>query len=150
MAENLYGRSEPCEPTSVIKTEEERGPRRGPGLYDDLGRRIRGKYDGPKIDNYDKFRKCYLQVMKVVFSACHDHLYNLNSVQGTMDLWSYIIPNDRYSQRVYVNRDLGLTMLMAHIKAGHVIHFIQQSNNCYFRLESLGQVQASTCRYQVW
>jgi serine/threonine protein kinase len=55
-AENLYGRSEPCEPTGIIKTEDSapRKPRKGE-MYDELGRRIRGKYDGPKIDNYDKF-----------------------------------------------------------------------------------------------
>ena len=59
IAENLYGRSEPCEPTGIVKTEEAAVTRRGPGLYDELGRRIRGKYDGPKIDNYDKFRKSF-------------------------------------------------------------------------------------------
>ena len=65
MAENLYGRSEPCEPTGIVKTEEAATARRGPGLYDELGRRIRGKYDGPKIDNYDKFRKCNLYIINV-------------------------------------------------------------------------------------
>ncbi len=56
-AENLYGRSEPCEPTGVVRTEEAAVRRRPGATYDDLGRLIRGKYDGPKIDNYDKFRE---------------------------------------------------------------------------------------------
>lgn len=39
-------------------TEDVTEGRRKKGLnVDDEGRRKRGKYDGPKIDNYDKFCK---------------------------------------------------------------------------------------------
>ncbi|KAK2158172.1 hypothetical protein LSH36_175g03003 [Paralvinella palmiformis] len=56
MAENLYGRSEPCEPTSIVKTEtpEEGKKKKGICVDEETGRRRRGKYEGPKIADYDK------------------------------------------------------------------------------------------------
>ncbi|KAK2180733.1 hypothetical protein NP493_429g01145 [Ridgeia piscesae] len=56
-AENFYGRSEPCEPTNVFKTEtvEEGRKRKGLPVEDDTGKRVRGKYTGPKILDYDRF-----------------------------------------------------------------------------------------------
>lgn len=59
IAENLFGKSEPCEPTGIIHTPDESDSgKHKPSLgYDEYGRRVRGKYNGPKIDNYDKFFK---------------------------------------------------------------------------------------------
>ncbi|CAG5133824.1 unnamed protein product, partial [Candidula unifasciata] len=54
-ADNFYGRSDPCQPTAPIKTEEPESVRKKRQLEDEHGRRIRGKYDGPKILDYDKF-----------------------------------------------------------------------------------------------
>ncbi|XP_074660014.1 twitchin-like [Tubulanus polymorphus] len=53
-AVNFYGQSSPCEPIKV-KTTEAMKKRKGKGLYDEHGRKIRGQYDGPKITDYDKF-----------------------------------------------------------------------------------------------
>ncbi|ESO91797.1 hypothetical protein LOTGIDRAFT_121777 [Lottia gigantea] len=54
-AENFYGKSEPCEATGTIKTEETDDVKRKREMEDEFGRRVRGKYDGPKINDYDKF-----------------------------------------------------------------------------------------------
>ncbi|XP_059156398.1 twitchin-like isoform X4 [Physella acuta] len=54
-ADNFYGRSEPCEPTAPIKTEEPEAVRKKKQMEDEFGRKLRGKYDGPKINDYDKF-----------------------------------------------------------------------------------------------
>uniref|UniRef100_A0A0B7BN15 Uncharacterized protein n=1 Tax=Arion vulgaris TaxID=1028688 RepID=A0A0B7BN15_9EUPU len=54
-ADNFYGRSEACEPTAPIKTEEAESVRKKRQQEDEFGRRIRGKYDGPQINDYDKF-----------------------------------------------------------------------------------------------
>ncbi|XP_064634017.1 twitchin-like isoform X9 [Lineus longissimus] len=54
IAENFYGKSDPCEPVQV-KTSESSLKKRGKGDLDEFGRKVRGHYDGPKIDNYDKF-----------------------------------------------------------------------------------------------
>ncbi|XP_055900297.1 twitchin-like isoform X6 [Biomphalaria glabrata] len=54
-ADNFYGRSEACEPTAPVKTEEPEAIRKKKQLEDEFGRRVRGKYDGPKINDYDKF-----------------------------------------------------------------------------------------------
>nr|KAG5709145.1 hypothetical protein BaRGS_028601 [Batillaria attramentaria] len=55
IAENFYGRSEPCETTEPIKTEGPEDARKKKGMEDEFGRKVRGKYDGPKINDYDKF-----------------------------------------------------------------------------------------------
>ncbi|XP_071104533.1 twitchin-like isoform X3 [Haliotis cracherodii] len=55
VAENFYGRSEPCEPTTTIKTDEPESVRKKKQMEDEFGRKVRGKYDGPKINDYDKF-----------------------------------------------------------------------------------------------
>ena len=36
-------------------------------ISDEFGRRVRGKYDGPKISDYDKFCKSYAIHMYEVF-----------------------------------------------------------------------------------
>ncbi|CAL1540886.1 unnamed protein product, partial [Lymnaea stagnalis] len=54
-ADNFYGRSEACEPTAPIKTEEPEAIRKKKQLEDEFGRRVRGKYNGPQINDYDKF-----------------------------------------------------------------------------------------------
>ncbi|XP_021346443.1 twitchin-like isoform X8 [Mizuhopecten yessoensis] len=51
-AENLYGLSEPCEPTATIKTDDAESKKKK-HMEDEFGRKIRGK--GPKISDYDKF-----------------------------------------------------------------------------------------------
>ncbi|KAF8572507.1 hypothetical protein P879_00960 [Paragonimus westermani] len=51
IAENLHGRSDPCQPTSaqlIQPDSRQRGDRRDRGQG-------RGDYDGPPIDNYDRF-----------------------------------------------------------------------------------------------
>jgi len=53
MAENLHGRSEPCEPCTTTTEETKQKQHKGYG-FDEDGNRIRGKYDGPKITDYDK------------------------------------------------------------------------------------------------
>ncbi|XP_052707844.1 twitchin-like isoform X13 [Crassostrea angulata] len=54
IAENFYGKSDPCEPTSTIQTEESEASKRKK-REDESGRKVRGTYDGPKINDYDKF-----------------------------------------------------------------------------------------------
>ncbi|XP_061166987.1 twitchin-like isoform X9 [Saccostrea echinata] len=54
IAENFYGKSDPCEPTSTIKMEDSEDKKRKKH-EDEMGRKVRGKYDGPKINDYDKF-----------------------------------------------------------------------------------------------
>ncbi|XP_069132542.1 twitchin-like isoform X10 [Argopecten irradians] len=51
-AENLYGLSEPCEPTATIKTDDVESKKKKQ-MEDEFGRKIRGK--GPKIADYDRF-----------------------------------------------------------------------------------------------
>jgi len=80
MAENLYGRSEPCEPTSIVKTvtEQEGRKKKGLALEDDEGRRRRGKYDGPKPSDYDKLHydlwdKYKPQPVDIKIGSVHDY-----------------------------------------------------------------------------
>ncbi|KAL8565325.1 hypothetical protein ACOMHN_029021 [Nucella lapillus] len=54
-AENFYGQGEPCETTEAIKTESEEEMKKKKQMEDDQGRKVRGKYDGPKINDYDTF-----------------------------------------------------------------------------------------------
>lgn len=56
MAENFYGKSDPCEPTTIVRTEDS-SIKKTKGGEDEFGRKVRGKYDGPKINDYDKFCK---------------------------------------------------------------------------------------------
>ncbi|KAL8579176.1 hypothetical protein ACOMHN_010760 [Nucella lapillus] len=55
IAENFYGRSDPCETSEAIKTEEPEAMKKKKQLEDEFGRKVRGKYDGPKINDYDRF-----------------------------------------------------------------------------------------------
>ena len=59
----------------LVITENVAEGRRKKGLgIDDEGRRKRGKYDGPKIDNYDKF--CKLPVYIFLFQmSVHMHVH---------------------------------------------------------------------------
>ncbi|XP_014665457.1 PREDICTED: twitchin-like isoform X3 [Priapulus caudatus] len=54
-AENFYGRSEPCEATAPIRTQDFEGSKRqrAGGWEDETGRKIRGK--GPRADDYDMY-----------------------------------------------------------------------------------------------
>ncbi|XP_076471204.1 twitchin-like [Babylonia areolata] len=54
-AENFYGVSDPCETTEPVKTEDAEEMKKKKQLEDEQGRKVRGKYDGPKINDYDKF-----------------------------------------------------------------------------------------------
>ncbi|XP_071120619.1 twitchin-like isoform X18 [Mytilus edulis] len=53
VAENFYGKSDPCDPTAVIKTDESDAIKKKRALEDGFGRKVRGT--GPKVDNYDKY-----------------------------------------------------------------------------------------------
>ncbi|XP_070200689.1 twitchin-like isoform X4 [Littorina saxatilis] len=55
IAENFYGRSDPCETPDTIKTEDPDAIKKKKLGEDEFGRKVRGKYDGPKINDYDKF-----------------------------------------------------------------------------------------------
>ncbi|XP_052800015.1 twitchin-like isoform X4 [Mya arenaria] len=75
-AENLYGRSEPSEPSKTVKTEQVSERRRGKD--DEFGRRQRGKYDGPKIADYDKlyydlWKKYVPQPVEVKQESVYDY-----------------------------------------------------------------------------
>ncbi|KAK3703484.1 hypothetical protein RRG08_024788 [Elysia crispata] len=77
-ADNFYGRSEPCEPTAPVKTEEPEANRKKKQLEDEFGRKIRGKYDGPKINDYDKFyediwKKYHPQPVEVKQGSVYDY-----------------------------------------------------------------------------
>ncbi|CAH1785273.1 unnamed protein product [Owenia fusiformis] len=87
LAENFYGRSDPCEATGVIKTEESGVKKRKGAEYDADGRRIRGKYDGPKIDNYDKlyydlWKKYKPQPVTIKQGSVYDY-YDIYEELGT-------------------------------------------------------------------
>jgi serine/threonine protein kinase len=90
MAENLYGRSEPCEPTSLIKTvtEQEGRDKKGLGGFDEDGRRKRSKYTGPKPENYDRLyhdiwdKNKPVPVEPVKYGSVHD-LYDICEEIGT-------------------------------------------------------------------
>uniref|UniRef100_A0AC35U477 Twitchin n=1 Tax=Rhabditophanes sp. KR3021 TaxID=114890 RepID=A0AC35U477_9BILA len=53
LAENKYGKSEPCEATSSVEIPQSKKRNKGSYEVDDSGRIIRGK--GPVSDNYDAF-----------------------------------------------------------------------------------------------
>ncbi|RUS77263.1 hypothetical protein EGW08_014977, partial [Elysia chlorotica] len=77
-ADNFYGRSEPCEPTAPVKTEEPESSRKKKQQEDEFGRKIRGKYDGPKINDYDKFyediwKKYHPQPVEVKQGSVYDY-----------------------------------------------------------------------------
>jgi serine/threonine protein kinase/predicted RNA-binding protein with TRAM domain len=91
LAENLYGRSDPCEPTSLIKTVTEEEGRSRKGLddgYDDAGRRKRSKFTGPKPDNYDRLyhnlwdKERPVPVDPIKFGRVHDY-YDICEEIGT-------------------------------------------------------------------
>jgi len=90
IAENLYGRSDPCEPTSLIKTvtEEEGRAKKGLGGFDDEGRRKRSKYTGPKPDNYDRLyhniwdKEKPQPVDPIKYGSIHDY-YDICEELGT-------------------------------------------------------------------
>jgi serine/threonine protein kinase len=88
IAENFYGRSEPCEPTSLVQTvtEEEGRQKKGLGL-DDEGRRKRTTYTGPRPSDYDKlyydlWDKYKPQPVDIRTGSVHDY-YDICEPLGT-------------------------------------------------------------------
>ncbi|XP_052825204.1 twitchin isoform X2 [Octopus bimaculoides] len=55
IAENFYGRSDPCEETEAIRTDIPEDVKKKKQREDEFGRKIRSSYTGPKINDYDKF-----------------------------------------------------------------------------------------------
>lgn len=63
IAENLHGRSEPSEEIGPIKIGEDFIKAKKNNM--DQSGRYRGEYDGPEIDNYDKFCKFCLNELEI-------------------------------------------------------------------------------------
>ncbi|KAH9366474.1 hypothetical protein HPB48_022308 [Haemaphysalis longicornis] len=84
-AENVFGRSEPCEPTSPITTKPSKKDKKKDYMVDEHGKKIRGKSEG-KISNYDQFvhdfDKYIPQPIDIKTSSVYDY-YDILEEIGT-------------------------------------------------------------------
>uniref|UniRef100_A0A0N5A493 non-specific serine/threonine protein kinase n=1 Tax=Parastrongyloides trichosuri TaxID=131310 RepID=A0A0N5A493_PARTI len=85
IAENKYGKSEPCEATNVIEMPESKRRNKGNYMVDETGKLIRGT--GPASSNYDNFvidvwKQYYPQPVEIKHDSIYDY-YDILEEIGT-------------------------------------------------------------------